>query len=213
MVTLLDLCVSSLRRGHANLLCIVPILTDDPRRESKRLSPSQKPGRCAFGERAWGSGQALATPFAFPLQIAAVAPGPLPPPGLRRRPAPPRLAEHFAARGQAALSGATGFAKARGETSGRARAESVGALLLCRQAMVVKPCVAGHMLLVMWTVLLNQTSGLQGLCHVSGGFLAGNDPGTGSGWRQSRPNRTPLCSDKTVNPNVSAAPLVRYYGW
>ena len=34
MVTLLDLCVSSLRRGHANLLCIVPILTDDPRRES-----------------------------------------------------------------------------------------------------------------------------------------------------------------------------------
>ena len=37
IITLLDLCVSSLRRGHANLLCIVPILTDDPRRESKRL--------------------------------------------------------------------------------------------------------------------------------------------------------------------------------
>ena len=36
--TLLDLCVSSLRRGHANLLCIVPILTDDPRRESERSS-------------------------------------------------------------------------------------------------------------------------------------------------------------------------------
>jgi hypothetical protein len=35
MITLLDLCVSSLRRGQANLLCIVPILTDDPRRESK----------------------------------------------------------------------------------------------------------------------------------------------------------------------------------
>ena len=34
LVSLLDLCVSSLRRGHANLLCIVPILTDDPRRES-----------------------------------------------------------------------------------------------------------------------------------------------------------------------------------
>ena len=32
--TLLDLCDTSLRRGHANLLCIVPILTDDPRRES-----------------------------------------------------------------------------------------------------------------------------------------------------------------------------------
>ena len=28
----LDLCVSSLRRGHANLLCIVPILTDVPER-------------------------------------------------------------------------------------------------------------------------------------------------------------------------------------
>ena len=37
LFTLLDLCVSSLRRGHANLLCIVPILTDDPRRESKEL--------------------------------------------------------------------------------------------------------------------------------------------------------------------------------
>ena len=34
MFTLLDLCVSSLRRGHANLLCIVPILSDDPRRAS-----------------------------------------------------------------------------------------------------------------------------------------------------------------------------------
>ena len=34
LFTLLDLCVSSLRRGHANRLCIVPILTDDPRRES-----------------------------------------------------------------------------------------------------------------------------------------------------------------------------------
>ena len=37
LFTLLDLCVSSLRRGHANLLCIVPILTDDPRRESNLL--------------------------------------------------------------------------------------------------------------------------------------------------------------------------------
>ena len=34
LVTLLNLCVSSLRRGHANLLCIVPTLTDDPGRES-----------------------------------------------------------------------------------------------------------------------------------------------------------------------------------
>ena len=30
--------MSSLRRGHANLICIVPTLTDDPRRESKRAA-------------------------------------------------------------------------------------------------------------------------------------------------------------------------------
>src|SRR6056300_326773 len=38
LFTLLDLCVSSLRRGHANLFCIVPILTDDPRRESNVMA-------------------------------------------------------------------------------------------------------------------------------------------------------------------------------
>ena len=37
LFTLLDLCVLSLRRGHANLLCIVPTLTDDPRREPINL--------------------------------------------------------------------------------------------------------------------------------------------------------------------------------
>ena len=37
LFTLLDSCVSSLRRGHASLLCIVPILADDPRRESTCL--------------------------------------------------------------------------------------------------------------------------------------------------------------------------------
>jgi hypothetical protein len=36
-VTSLDLCVPSLRRGHANILCIVPILMDDPRRESSTI--------------------------------------------------------------------------------------------------------------------------------------------------------------------------------
>ena len=41
LITLLDLRVSSLRRGHINILCIVPNLKDDPRRESKKnLSPS-----------------------------------------------------------------------------------------------------------------------------------------------------------------------------
>ena len=34
LFTLLDVCVSSLPRGHANLLCIVPISADDPRRGS-----------------------------------------------------------------------------------------------------------------------------------------------------------------------------------
>ena len=33
--TLLDLCVSSLRRGHANLLCIFPILVDDRNSDSR----------------------------------------------------------------------------------------------------------------------------------------------------------------------------------
>ena len=33
MLTLLDVYVSSLRRGRANILCIVPMLVDDPRRE------------------------------------------------------------------------------------------------------------------------------------------------------------------------------------
>ena len=42
--TLFDLCVSSLRRGHANLLCIVPILTDDPGRESNHKLQSQYTG-------------------------------------------------------------------------------------------------------------------------------------------------------------------------
>ena len=42
LFTLLDLCVSSLRRGHANLLCIVPILTDDPRRESENTEPKSR---------------------------------------------------------------------------------------------------------------------------------------------------------------------------
>jgi hypothetical protein len=34
LFSLLELCVSSLPRGHANLLCIVPILTDEPKLEA-----------------------------------------------------------------------------------------------------------------------------------------------------------------------------------
>ena len=47
--TLPDLCVSSLRRGHANILCVVPILTNDPRRESVRI-PSGRLVRPAAAE-------------------------------------------------------------------------------------------------------------------------------------------------------------------
>ena len=47
LFTLLDLCVSSLRRGHANLLCIVPILTDDPRRESS-ITLNSEVGACTI---------------------------------------------------------------------------------------------------------------------------------------------------------------------
>ena len=46
LFTLLDLCVSSLRRGHANLLGIVPILTGDRRREpdDRKTRPRQRKG-------------------------------------------------------------------------------------------------------------------------------------------------------------------------
>ena len=48
LVTLLDLCVSSLRRGHANLLCIVPILTDDLLRGSIQPSVSLFDNKIAY---------------------------------------------------------------------------------------------------------------------------------------------------------------------
>ena len=56
----------------------------------------------------------------------------------------------------------------------------------------------------MWWAPLNQTSGLQG--HSGGGWgdLAGNDLGTGSGWKQSRQNQTPLRSDETRSPSTTA---------
>ena len=42
LFTLVDLCASSLRRGHASLLCVVPVLTDAPRRESKNTNHHDK---------------------------------------------------------------------------------------------------------------------------------------------------------------------------
>jgi hypothetical protein len=58
LVTLLDLCVSSLRRGHANLLCIVPILTDDLRRGSNTLSTQRGHPRGRGGRAACAGGRA-----------------------------------------------------------------------------------------------------------------------------------------------------------
>jgi len=62
LFTLLDLCVSSLCRGNANLLCIVPILTDDPRRESilsahlrERAGPSGLSARGGVSLRGGGA--------------------------------------------------------------------------------------------------------------------------------------------------------------
>ena len=43
LFTFLDSCVSSLRRGHANLLRIVPILTDDPRQSVRGYAKSSTP--------------------------------------------------------------------------------------------------------------------------------------------------------------------------
>ena len=42
--------------------------------------------------------------------------------------------------------------------------------------------------------------------HFGGGWgdLAGNDLGTGSGWKQSRQNQTPLCSDETRSSSSTA---------
>ncbi len=79
-----------------------------------------------------------------------------------------------------------------------------GSFLLCRKAMVVKCGVSAEGVRCVWRVPLNQTSGLQG--HPGGGWgdLAGDDLGTGSGWKQSRQNQTPLCSDETRSPNTTA---------
>ena len=38
LFTLLDWRVSSLRRGHANIICVAPSLTDDTRREPDRMA-------------------------------------------------------------------------------------------------------------------------------------------------------------------------------
>ena len=56
--TILDFCVSSLRRGHANLLCIVPIFTDDAEafRTGNELPPLPMTG--GFPASLWWRAQA-----------------------------------------------------------------------------------------------------------------------------------------------------------
>jgi hypothetical protein len=70
--------------------------------------------------------------------------------------------------------------------------------------MVVKCGVSVEGMQRVWWAPLNQTSGLQG--HPGGGWgdLAGDDLGTGSGWKQSRQNQTPLCSDEIRSPSTTA---------
>ena len=68
--TLLDLCVSSLRRGHANLLCIVPILSDDLRRGSICKFGPLRHGQSNFlcVAEMWanlGDGHGIKIPFAL----------------------------------------------------------------------------------------------------------------------------------------------------
>ena len=79
-----------------------------------------------------------------------------------------------------------------------------GSFLLCRKALVVKCGVSAEGVQRVWWAPLNQTSGLQG--HSGGGWgdLAGDDLGTGSGWKKSRQNQTPLCSDETRSSSTSA---------
>ena len=63
LFTLLGLCVSSLRRGHANLLCIVPIFTDVlPKEAPSALVTGGRPGvgRCGVHSRGMVADSALA---------------------------------------------------------------------------------------------------------------------------------------------------------
>ena len=60
--------MSSLRRGHANLLCIVPILTDDPRRESLM---NYNTHMCVYTSRNKPRGSADA-PVVAPVPLRAV---------------------------------------------------------------------------------------------------------------------------------------------
>ncbi|BFG38286.1 hypothetical protein CerSpe_245600 [Prunus speciosa] len=67
----LDLCVSSLRRGHANLLCIVPILSDVPEGTSlclqrKYIKNSKNTQFFDVGESLLGFNSKLFSSWAFP---------------------------------------------------------------------------------------------------------------------------------------------------
>ena len=66
-----------MRRGHANLLCIVPILTDDPRRESGIFLLSTRGSVCLKMSRLWQKSQQTRL-AARPLSVQAGPPHPKP---------------------------------------------------------------------------------------------------------------------------------------
>ena len=103
LFTLLDLCVSSLRRGHGNLLCIVPSLPGDPRRDPPTsaqphvtvgphfaVAPPPPPG----GAVGRGGAPPLRLGLSLSVRAAPSWPGPTlltgapPPPAPRGRPPP-----------------------------------------------------------------------------------------------------------------------------
>ena len=59
----LDLCVSSLRRGHANLLCIVPILSDVSEETITDYTLMQYKGRIHFVRIRCGMGRLRTASF------------------------------------------------------------------------------------------------------------------------------------------------------
>ena len=71
---------------------------------------------------------------------------------------------------------------------------ALGDCLLSFRRMVVACAASWYVPRRMLKSHLNRTGGLQGFRNGSCDDLAGNDLGTGSGWRQSRQNQTPLAA-------------------
>ena len=83
----LEQSVSSLRRGHANLLCIVPILAYGPKTEG-RGAPRARKGTARPGSRVMGGG-----PVRSSARLRLSAPAPAPHPAAAGSPPPSPLYE------------------------------------------------------------------------------------------------------------------------